>query len=175
MNFTVRLRFGPYLAPPAAPGSELTCDIYGLSIVADWTDAPVSWPRRKPGKHAGRRTLIICGDLRRALEVEAAPAVAYHWGVSEAAITRWRRALKLVGQYPDGAREVLSESLEQTRTARPEMLTQGTGPKSPRHDGWTLEQDAIALATRPKEAVEKLGRSLNAVYLRAERLRRGRR
>lgn len=167
------LRFGPYSPPACSVGGELTCEIYGLSIVADWTEAPISWPRRKPDRHKGRRTLIICGDLYTALAIESAPAIAHYWGVSEAAIVRWRRALGMVGEYPEGAREELRDHLAERRDLHPEMLTQGTGAKSnPRPDAWLPEEDEIVLAHAPQAAAAMLNRTLNAVYLRSERLRR---
>lgn len=42
------------------------------------TDAPVIWPVTQK---AGPRSLILCGDLVRAVQTESVPAVAAHWGV----------------------------------------------------------------------------------------------
>ena len=166
------LRFGPYHPPRVQVGDEIVCELYGLSIVADWTDAPISWPRRKPERRAGRRTIILCGDLIRALRIESAPAIAAHWGISKPAIVRWRRMLDIT-EYPDGARAQLRENLGIRRERLPEMLHKGTGAKSnPRKDAWHPDEDHIVLTRVPKEAAELTGRTLTAVYLRGERLRR---
>jgi hypothetical protein len=54
------------------------------------TDAPIQWPATRRGRRAA---VIVCGDLVRAVRVESAIAVAFHWGVSMKTVGHWRRAL----------------------------------------------------------------------------------
>ena len=44
-------------------------------LVAGISDAPIQWPF---AKKRGNRSLILCGDLIRAVTVEAAVAVGHH-------------------------------------------------------------------------------------------------
>jgi hypothetical protein len=54
------------------------------------TDAPIMWPAKR---FTNRPTLIVCGDLVRAVRKESATAVAHHWGVSMLTVWTWRKAL----------------------------------------------------------------------------------
>jgi hypothetical protein len=54
------------------------------------SDATIQWPY---AKKRGRRSLILCGDLVKAVGLEAETAVAHHWGVSVTTVKLWRRAL----------------------------------------------------------------------------------
>ena len=80
--------FGPYSPPRARPGSYLTCEIRGKVRVGEWSDSLVPWPTV-----AGKRSLVICGGLLRAIELESVPAISRHWGVTAKTVQKWRRAL----------------------------------------------------------------------------------
>ncbi|MGE4293332.1 MAG: hypothetical protein AB7E32_14120 [Desulfovibrio sp.] len=81
---------GPYRAPDVEIGDWIMDARFGLVPVGGWTNALIPWPRRAK---AGRHSLILCGDLIRAVETESGIAVAHHWGVSVHTVTNWRRTL----------------------------------------------------------------------------------
>lgn len=58
----------------------------------------IAWPRRRK---TGRASLILCGDLVRAVETESEIAVAHWWGVSVTTVWAWRKALG-VGRITNG-------------------------------------------------------------------------
>lgn len=92
---------GPYTAPPCEPGSSLVCRIRGRQTVGGLTAAPVPWPYSAT-HHAGpHRTLLLCGDLVRAVRTESAQAIAWHWGIGRRVVSEWRRALG-VGRMTEG-------------------------------------------------------------------------
>jgi hypothetical protein len=86
-----RLIYGPYVAPEVKIGDELLCSVYGLQVVSGWC-GPKQWPRAKA---RGRPRLIICGDLRRALELETCETVCLHWGIHLSTVAKWRKKLGL--------------------------------------------------------------------------------
>ena len=88
----VPLQYGPYQAPPVQVGDTLFCSLRGREVtVADWSDAPLPWPRTKIGS---RYSLILCGDLVTAQGMESYAAIACAWEVSSTLITQWRHALE---------------------------------------------------------------------------------
>jgi hypothetical protein len=70
--------------------------MYGPAKVGKISHARMPWPIR-----AKSRSLILCGDLVRAVEKEAEQAVAYHWGVTIGTVWKWRRLLG-VGRCTEG-------------------------------------------------------------------------
>ena len=60
---TTDLIAGPYHPPACRKGDWLVDELDGLTEVGGWTDAPISWPRRKKG---GRPSLILTAELARA-------------------------------------------------------------------------------------------------------------
>jgi hypothetical protein len=113
-----RLLDGPYAAPACRVGRKLYCKWRRRWIAVDGlTDAPVVWPF---SKRAGPRSLILCGDLVRAVRCESASAVAAHWGVGRETVWRWRRVLG-VGQFNRGTlqlnRDTVPERVDLARLA----------------------------------------------------------
>lgn len=96
---------GPYLPPACKVGDWIDDEVDGRLEVGGWTVAPISWPRRKK---TGRASLILCGDLVRAVQTESSEAVAHWWGVGVTKVWMWRRALG-VGRVTDGTRKLLQE------------------------------------------------------------------
>ena len=90
---------GPYGPPPCQPGSSLVCRVHGRVTVSGLTDAPIQWPYWV----RGQRSLVVAGDLVRAVRTESAQAVAHHWGVDRRTVTSWRQALG-VGSMTRGTR-----------------------------------------------------------------------
>jgi hypothetical protein len=54
------------------------------------SDGLIQWPF---AKKRGNRSLILCGDLIKAVALESETAVAHHWGVATRTVRTWRRAL----------------------------------------------------------------------------------
>jgi transposase-like protein len=85
------LHFGPYRTPRCRIGTTLECEARGRTVVvAGISDAAIQWPY---AKRRGNRSLILCGDLIKAVALESETAVAHHWGVSASTVYTWRRAL----------------------------------------------------------------------------------
>src|SRR6266705_2359050 len=84
------LLFGPYHPPKTRRGKFLFCEMRGTVKVGDYSDGPIPWPV----KWGTRNSLILCGDLVRAVQVESAQGVAHHWGVRPSTVTRYRKALQ---------------------------------------------------------------------------------
>mgnify|MGYP001563809477 CR=1 FL=1 len=78
---------GPYIPPD---GAVLYDEIDGDVEVGGWSNGPISWPRRKK---TGRHSLILCGDLVRAVRTESAEAIIWWFGVSAVTVAKWRSAL----------------------------------------------------------------------------------
>jgi hypothetical protein len=106
---TAGLIAGPYAAPRCRVGRGLYCLVRGDVAVRGMTDAPVPWPYTTV--RGGTPSLIVCGDLARAVAVESAAAVARHWGVGRKVVSGWRRALG-VGRMTEGTRRRWSELAE---------------------------------------------------------------
>lgn len=86
---------GPYVAPDVRPGDWLMDEERGMVEVGGYTQkARIPWPRIKK---TGRASLILCGDLVRAVRTESALAIKYWWNVGDPVVARWRKLLG-VGQ-----------------------------------------------------------------------------
>ena len=84
-----RLQFGPYAAPRIPRNQRLFCEARGWLRVSEiWSDGPISWPRRWRTD-----SIILCGDLVRAVKMESVEAVCYHWCVCRNVVQKWRNAL----------------------------------------------------------------------------------
>jgi hypothetical protein len=88
-----RLRFGPYDPPGCRVGAVLTCAVRGRVKVVGFSPGRIPWPVTAFPTN-GARSLIVCGDLRRAVRREIRRAVAYSWGVGVLTVAKWRKALK---------------------------------------------------------------------------------
>jgi len=56
--------------------------------VGSWSAGLIPWPRRyRTG------SIILCGDLVRAVKLESVEAVCFHWGVCRNVVQNWRQAL----------------------------------------------------------------------------------
>jgi hypothetical protein len=89
-----KLHFGPYRTPYVRLGRRLTCAIRGELITVGITKGRIPWPIGQGGRNRNR-SIILCGDLERAVERESFQAIAYWWGVCAATVAKWRRALKV--------------------------------------------------------------------------------
>lgn len=96
---------GPYIQPRVRVGTWLDDEIDGRLVVGGWTDAPLPWPRRKK---TGRPSLILTGELARAVRIESVEAICYWWGIGPTKVWMWRKALG-VGRVTDGTRQLLQD------------------------------------------------------------------
>jgi hypothetical protein len=101
----VKLLFGPYQMPKCTVGRPLRCLIRGKVRVAGITDTPIPWPYAHRHRKDKRPSIIVCGDLVRALRRESETAIAHAWGVSIVTVWRWRKALG-VEQFTEGTRDL---------------------------------------------------------------------
>lgn len=105
------LRFGPYAFPVVTVGAYVTCAVRGRIRIHHWrdTEGAIPWPVGvQSGPSPGAPSIVVMGDLVRALKREAAVAVAQHWGVSRNLVRRWRRALG-IDRYTEGTRRILAD------------------------------------------------------------------
>jgi hypothetical protein len=57
------------------------------------TDAPIPWPVGV-GPRGGAKSLVVFGDLVRAIRRESVYAMCHYWfGVNYQTVTKWRKAL----------------------------------------------------------------------------------
>ena len=107
-----QLLYGPYRQPAVPRNGYLRCKMRGFVPVGDWTEGPICWPCKL-------KTLspILCGDLVRAVRLEAKATVGYYWGVSFATVNKWRKALK-VKRWSKGSTALLVSSRAQTARLR---------------------------------------------------------
>jgi hypothetical protein len=100
-----KLLFGPYRVPKCRVGGSLVCRMRGKVRVTGIMDAPMQWPYTPRSRKCPRPSVIVCGDLVRALRRESATAIAYWWGVSICTVWRWRISLG-VEQFTEGTRDL---------------------------------------------------------------------
>jgi len=76
-------------------GTILSCESRDCDvIVVGYSDGPIPWPvGRRRG--SGSRSLVLFGDLARAVRLESALAIGHWWGVGRSAVARWRKALSV--------------------------------------------------------------------------------
>jgi hypothetical protein len=127
----------------------LACERRGEEVrVGGLTDAPIQWPYvRRKGPHS----LILCGDLVRAVKTESVSAVVHHWGVSPSTVHQWRKALD-VTKWTIGTTRLIvhrilqNRKLSETPAARAKMSRTRKGrPPAPQ-----FRAAGRAAAMRPK-------------------------
>jgi hypothetical protein len=89
----VKLLFGPCRMPVCKVGRALRCRICVRAVVRGISAAPIQWPHTWRNNIDRRPSLILCGDLVRAVRRESGTAVAHWWGVSKLTVWKWRKAL----------------------------------------------------------------------------------
>src|SRR5262245_28259373 len=85
-----RLHYGPYRAPLFQLGGAAECLHGGTVTITQISDGRIPWPM---ATRRGGASLVLYGDLARAVQREAACAVAHWFGVSTWMVRQWRRAL----------------------------------------------------------------------------------
>jgi hypothetical protein len=97
-----KLLHGPYVAPRCQVGSRLFCEVRGQVIVCGISAGRIPWPIGKRGR---ARSLVVCGDLAKALQRESNIAICYWFGITGQTVTKWRKALD-VPQVNEGTRRL---------------------------------------------------------------------
>jgi hypothetical protein len=146
-----KLLYGPYVPPKCRVGDKLPCEYLGRDVtVRRMTDARMQWPATRGGP---RPAVIVCADLIRAIRVESAIAVAFHWGVSAATVGNWRRALE-VPRITNGTRRLHIDYA-------PEKLTPEVRAKA--------KESMHSPETRAKLSAGRVGRPLHPNMVAAQR------
>jgi hypothetical protein len=154
-----RLIAGPYVAPRCRVGHTLTCFRRDRDVeVAGFTDTPISWPFAKT---RGRRSLILCGDLVRAVCLEAEVAIAHHWGVAVSTVYGWRKALG-VSRWTKGSARLSDHYLALGRPASRTLEARAKQGRAragkPLHPNFRAA--ALVASRRPKSEAWKRAMSL---------------
>jgi len=180
-----RLYFGPYEPPRLPPGKMGRCHMRGRVRVGIWSNGNIPWPRRYR-----TNSLILCGDLVRAVRRESAQAVAWHWGVTLVTVFKWRKALK-VPPVTAGTRRVREKwrtefrqhhrypeqiALRNVQVCRRYPRRRESPPTREAIRGlmerglfakpWTRKEEALLGTMSDAEAGRKVGRSVTAVKSR---------
>jgi hypothetical protein len=100
-----KLLFGPYRMPKCRVGKMIACRIRGPVRIEGITAAPMQWPFTFRSRVCRLPSVIVCGDLVRALRRESVAAIAYWWGVSTCTVWRWRAEIG-VEQFTEGTRDL---------------------------------------------------------------------
>jgi len=87
---TTALQFGLYSAPQVTIGQRVTCKVRGEVTIVGISSGRIQWPI---GKTIRAKSLVVIGDLAKALRRESPSAIRYWWGVGSDAVWKWRKAL----------------------------------------------------------------------------------
>ena len=96
------LYFGPYSTPRYRIGQAVHCERFGDVVIVGTSNGRIAWPLGRRRASRCRASLILYGDLARAIQRETRVAVCYWWGCSGAAANAMRKALE-VPRMTDGA------------------------------------------------------------------------
>jgi len=154
-----------YRAPNYQWGQRVYC--YSRKRVVEvgrYSDGPIYWPCVKK---TGRKSLILCDDLVKAVKVESEIAVAHWWGVSVNTVWKWRKALG-VGQITTGTNRLYKEY-------KPEKLTDEITEKGREKARSPESRQKIGDSKRGKPAhpntLKNLKMGINRKYTDEERKR----
>ncbi len=112
-----RLLAGPYAPPPLRKGDRAHCLYRDCDVViTSWSDARISWPRRR-ALHGGGSGLSVDDELRRAVLTESAQAIMHGWGVSSKAVWNWPRAFGVTMWGTEGSRRSHQQTSEKGAAA----------------------------------------------------------
>jgi hypothetical protein len=153
-----KLFFGPYSPPRIPRNQRLFCEMRGYLRVGSWSNGLIPWPRR-------HRTgsVILCGDLVRAVRQESVEAICHHWGVCRGVVQNWRKALGVPEDNPG------------TRQLRHRLRTAAHGPARQRAAARAEHPKAILLpAGLPHGRTQPLSRPATSRLMRDRLARTGR-
>jgi hypothetical protein len=115
------LRFGPYPTPLYMIGETIIDEVRGEVKIVGTSPGRIPWP---VGYAAGGRSLVVFAGLATAIRQEANQAVCHHWGITGQTVSKWRKALGIVGQPAPGTTALRSAYLHgsQGRKMRKALL-----------------------------------------------------
>jgi hypothetical protein len=93
-----------YHTPRFRIGSKVQCEVRGELRILGVTDAPIPWPVGA-GSKGGAKSLVVYGELVRAIRRESVYALCHWFGVNYQTVTKWRKALS-VPQRNEGTRRL---------------------------------------------------------------------
>ncbi len=140
-----RLVDGPYYPPRTARGRFLVCELRGTVKIGGYSDAPIPWP-----KIWRRRSLVICGDLLRALKTESVYAVAYHWGLSRSIVSQYRQRLGIPRYNPGSHRLFREYTIEAARTPEARAKLSAAKESTPSTESARDRERLRRIQRRPK-------------------------
>lgn len=144
---------GPYYPPAVRRDAWLMDEERGNVCVGGYSEGRIPWPRVKK---TGTASLILCGDLVRAVKTESALAIKYWFGVGDGVIARWRKTLKVKQTGSEGSRRLYQQY-------KPRKLTEERVERA--------RENAKSEESRAKSSVTKTGQpahpSIRAGLLRA--------
>ena len=147
-----RLIDGPYYPPRTDRGRFLVCELRGTVKIGGYSDAPIPWPRIWH-----RRSLVICGDLLRALRTESVLAVSYYWGLSKAIVSQYRQLFSVPRVNPGTHRLirefVIPASCTAEARAKQSAAREGKLPPESEHDRERLRR--IQSSTEAEDLASK--------------------
>jgi hypothetical protein len=156
------LLFGPYEPPRIPRNGMLLCKHRGyLKVGKAWSDGPIPWPRRYR-----TASIILCGDLVRAVQKESVEAVSYHWGVCRNVVQIWRRALDVPEVNP-GTRHLLRETHRDSESdARQRAILRAETPRAVLKPEPLLHERAhpllrLSTSRLVKDRMARTGRHIN--------------
>lgn len=185
------LLHGPYRPPRLRTGDRATCLLRdGDVVITGWSEAPIPWPRcRAFGTHGGGSGLLLEEELAHAVRCESSQAIQHWWGVTEGVVWRWRMVLGVGRWESEGSRQLLQEMSVKGAAAmkargltdaerkacrrRARQLNLGQYLKTGYHGPWWTQDELALLATHSDaEVAQRTRRSVNAVRLKRQKLRR---
>lgn len=84
----VKLNFGPYRTPRYRLGQKVVCEAPGELTIVGTTDGKIPWPIGKRGR---AKSLVLYGDLAKAVKKESVLAIRHWWGIGYSTINNWRK------------------------------------------------------------------------------------
>jgi hypothetical protein len=97
-----KLLHGPYRTLRCRIGSRLFCEVRGQLIVCGFSAGRIPWPIGQRGR---ARSLVVCGDLAKAVQRESNIAICHWFGITAQTVSKWRKALD-VPQVNEGTRRL---------------------------------------------------------------------
>jgi hypothetical protein len=133
MNDAVRIKLhGIYRTPRFRLGAKVKCRVRGELTIVGITDARIPWPLGKNCR--GANSLVVYGDLARAVRRESVSAIRHWFGAHDVTVWKWRKALGVPernygtrklweasaasGSYLNGVRAGIAKASDPVRRAK---------------------------------------------------------
>jgi hypothetical protein len=116
----VKLLYGPYEPPALKVGRRTVCLFRDAEVVIyGWSLARIPWPLcYRAGTRAFGKGLLVEGELARAVRLESAAAVEYWWGVSDATVRKWRKAMGAGRKNNPGSQRLIRAAVRKASASR---------------------------------------------------------